>query len=109
MAEDDTDEDSPPGDGPRDCNNGVMNSKQNLSNGHRGSDTYQSNSNHASDIENTRQNKQIKEEIESRGNTPEKKVVKAMTSKSSDSVFGTSDRIADAVERIAVMQEQETD
>ena len=60
--EDDTDEDSPPGDGPRDCNNGVKNSKQNLPNGHRGSDTYQSNSNHASDIENTRQNNQIKEE-----------------------------------------------
>ena len=59
---DDTDEDSPPGDGPRDCNNGVKNSKQNLPNGHRGSDTYQSNSNHASDIENTRQNNQIKEE-----------------------------------------------
>ena len=50
---------------------------------------------------NREQKKQIKEEIESRGNTPEKKVVKAMTSKSSDSVFGTSDRIADAVERIA--------
>ena len=50
---------------------------------------------------NREQKKQIKEEIESRGNTPEKKVVKAMASNSSDSVFGTSDRIADAVERIA--------
>ena len=50
---------------------------------------------------NREQKKQIKEEIESRGNTPEKKVVKAITSKGSDSVFGTSDRIADAVERIA--------
>ena len=59
---DDTDDDNPPGDGPKDCKDDLNNTKENQSNGRVGSGSFQSNSNHASDIENTRQNKQMKEE-----------------------------------------------
>ena len=63
KKEEDTDDDNPPGDGSKDNDQGGMRMKQNLSNGHGGSNNaYQSNSHHTSDIENTRQNNQMKEE-----------------------------------------------
>ena len=60
--EEETDDDNPPGDGAKDNDVDVKNMKQNLSNGHGGSEAHQSSSNHSSDFENTRQNKQMKEE-----------------------------------------------